>query len=383
MRTFHCEHCQHAIYFENTQCTHCGHVLGVVPERLRVSALRPQPDGTWTPLAQPRQRYRQCENYRVHQVCNWLVTDTSGERFCIACRLNRTIPNLDRPGYRERWQRLERGKHRLVYSLVKLGLPLRGKQEDPAGLAFSFMSNADAAPGQAIRTGHADGHITIDIDEADPALRERSRVDMQEKYRTLLGHFRHEIGHYYWDRLVRDSDRLQAFRALFGDERRDYAEALDSYYRDGAPPDWQDAFISRYASAHPWEDWAESWAHYLHIVDTLETAHFYGVRIERYRPDGRPQRADPRFDPYLAGDFAAILAHWQPLTEALNSLNRSMGLPDLYPFVLSAPATEKLHFVHDTVCQHRSFDRGYLPSAETEPALGPRWPWLRRLLQPR
>jgi hypothetical protein len=89
----------------------------------------------------------------------------------------------------------------------------------------------------------------------------------------LLGHFRHEVGHYFWDRLVAtDPHQLEEFRVLFGDDRQDYGEALKRHYDEGAPANWQDTYISMYATMHPWEDFAETWAHYLHIVDTLETA---------------------------------------------------------------------------------------------------------------
>jgi hypothetical protein len=362
MRTFHCDVCGNPVFFENTYCTHCNHVLGVIPDVLRVCTLQTNRDGTWRALARlaAGRAYRKCDNYAEHDVCNWMVPADSTKRFCIACELNAVIPNLSRPGFTERWYRLERSKRRLVYTLLKLGLPLRGYDGDPApGLAFSFLSNLDAADGETVMTGHADGHITINIDEADPAKRERSRVDLNETYRTLLGHFRHEVGHYYWDRLIRDGGALASFRELFGDERRNYAEALDHYYQAGAPPDWQAHYISRYASAHPWEDWAESWAHYLHIIDTLETAVHYGVRVERRMPNGQVHRADPRFDPYRVARFEELTRHWIPLTGALNSLNRSMGLPDIYPFVLSDTALRKLKFIHKNVRSQRRFDIGY------------------------
>ncbi|MEZ5543062.1 MAG: putative zinc-binding peptidase [Pseudomonadota bacterium] len=380
MRTFHCEHCDNTVYFDNTVCTRCQHMLGVLPEILRVCALEPAGDGTWTALTSMAAgaRYRQCENYAVHAVCNWMVPAASGQRFCIACRHNHTIPNLSRPDFAARWYRLERSKRRLIYSLLKLGLPLQTKAEDPLrGLAFSFLSDLDAAPGSHVVTGHHNGHITISIDEADPSLRERQRIDLEEKYRTLLGHFRHESGHYYWDRLIRDTPLLAEFRTLFGDEGTDYAQALDAYYRAGAVADWENRFISRYASAHPWEDWAESWAHYLHIIDTLETAGHYGVRVNRVLPGGSVHRADPRFDAYRFRDFDTIIRHWLPLTHALNSLNRSMGLPDLYPFTLPEPALHKLAFVHRTVQAQRRFDVGYAQDRDVDRPLGV---WLLRRL---
>ena len=178
------------------------------------------------------------------------------------------------------------------------------------------------------------------------------RQAMGESYRTLLGHLRHEVGHWFWDVLVQgDPGRLDAFRGLFGDERRDYAEALRRHYAEGPPGDWQRRYVTAYATAHPWEDWAETWAHYLHMVDTLETARAFGLRV---RPGIARQEeglnAELDFDPHAPGHgIERLVGDWLPLTFAVNSLNRSMGQPDLYPFVLSQPAIAKLGFVHAIV----------------------------------
>jgi hypothetical protein len=224
--------------------------------------------------------------------------------FCQACRLNRTIPDLGRPEHLLRWQRLEAAKHRLVYSLLRLGLALVSKFEDPdTGLAFDFLADPPAGfpDGPNILTGHAQGLITINLAEADDAEREHTRKEMAEPYRTLLGHFRHEIGHYYWEQLVRDGPWLEWFRTMFGDERQDYGACLERHHAEGPPPDWQERFVSGYASAHPWEDFAETWAHYLHIVDTLETADAFGLRIAPMagRAPGLAMAID--FDPLPTG----------------------------------------------------------------------------------
>ncbi len=376
MRTFACQACGQPVYFENVVCNHCGATLGFLPDELRLTALAEGPAGVWTQVppsaklhrpgfltrlmsrrpetpdaaqADPRP-LRKCANYAEHNVCNWMVPADSDEPLCPACRPNRTIPNLDRPGYVEKWYRIERGKRRTFYGLMRLGLPIITRDQDPEhGLAFDFLSSQDAPPDQPILTGHANGLITLNIDEADPVKRERMRVDMDETYRTLVGHFRHEIGHYYWDLLIAQGGRLDGFRALFGDESQDYGEALEDHYRNGPPPDWQDRFITTYASSHPWEDWAETWAHYLHITDTLETAAHFGLEVARRMPDGSVQEADPEFDPYDIADFRPIIDNWLPITFAMNSLNRSMGQQDLYPFVLSQPAIDKLAYVHGVI----------------------------------
>lgn len=300
--------------------------------------------------------YRMCQNYSEAQVCNWMIPADNLEPLCIACRLNRTIPDLSQPHHLACWSRLETAKHRLVYSLLAFGLPLKNKRDDPKlGLAFDFLADPDPdfTETTQVITGHAEGLITMNIAEADDAVREKMRLDMNERYRTILGHFRHEVGHYYWQLLVRDSHELNAFRKLFGDERQDYGPALQRYYDDGAPADWQQNYISAYASSHPWEDWAETWAHYLHIVDTLETAQAFGLAVAGF-PVELIASAE-QFDLSEPSDdsFWRLITEWLPLTFAFNSINRSMGLKDLYPFVLSAPAIEKLRFVHQVIGQAR------------------------------
>ena len=207
----------------------------------------------------------------------------------------------------------------------------------------------DPPGGPRVLTGHDDGVITVNINEADDVERERMRVSMHEPYRTLLGHFRHEIGHYYWDRLIKDTPRIDAFRERFGDERLDYNQALRDHYARGPVPDWPQRFVSEYASVHPWEDWAETWAHYLHMTDTLETAAVTGLSLQPQRKD-EPSMERPEVKPANQQQFDEIISHWFPLTYVLNSLNRGMGLNDAYPFVLPPPAIDKLRFVHDTIC---------------------------------
>ncbi len=349
MKLFECQVCGNALYFENVRCESCDAVLGFLPDAQTLSALVAEGEGRWHALATPGARYRFCAN-ADHDACNWLVPEDSAETRCAACRLNRTIPDLSQPENWRHWHRLEQAKHRLVYSLIRLGLPLANKADDAeGGLAFDFL--ADPGPtfreGERVMTGHAQGLITINIGEADDAERERHRQDMAEPYRTVLGHFRHEVGHYYWERLVRDGPALDGFRALFGDERADYGAALETHYASGPPEGWSVRFVSAYAASHPWEDWAETFAHCLHIVDTLETAQAFGLRIESGTPHGGQSLAHAAgFDSYTEADFDVLVRAWLPLTYAVNSLNRSMGQPDLYPFVLSAAVIEKLRFVH-------------------------------------
>ena len=288
------------------------------------------------------------------------------EAFCTACRHNRTIPALSLPENLERWRRLEVAKRRLFYTLLRLRLPLTKRPEDPEGLAFDFLSD-DGPSAPPVMTGHASGLITINIAEADDVERERRRTGMGEPYRTLLGHLRHEVGHHYWTVLVErspDPGTIERFRGLFGDERVDYGEALKRHYAQGAPPDWPERFISAYASAHPWEDWAETWAHYLHMVDTLETAGAFGISTRPKVSRGAEIATTVDFDPHGDGDLEQLIGAWLPLTFAVNSLNRSMGQPDLYPFVIPPAVIGKLAFVHG--CVH-----GWAKAAESEGAAPP------------
>jgi hypothetical protein len=349
MKLFTCSACQEIAHFENSQCTRCGHLLAYLPDRATLTALEPSPgDGLFVALGSEakKTRYRLCGNQVDHGACNWTVPEGDDHRFCRACRLNELIPDLSDAKAKQAWLKLEQSKRRLVYTLLALNLPVEPRSEQPRGLAFSFKKDV---PGEEkVLIGHDLGLITINIAEADSPFREKARIELGEAYRTVLGHFRHEIGHYYWDRLVSDSASLEPFRRLFGDERASYDDAVAKHYRDGAPADWRTRFVSSYASMHPWEDWAESWAHYLHMVDTLDTARSFGVAVRASVPraaaklEVTTRRLD--FD-----DFDDLLGAWTPLTLALNGLNRSMGLPDPYPFVLPEPAVQKIRFVHDLV----------------------------------
>lgn len=357
MRSFYCDFCGYPVYFEAHQCPHCEHTLGFLPDLGVISALDPWNDASdWVALVPEAtgRYYRQCQN---NEVCNWMVPTESEAQFCTACQLNRTIPNLSRPENQLSWSRLEQAKRRLVYSLMQLGLPVISKDEDPVrGLAFDFLADpepdADFETREHVMTGHAGGLITLNIAEADDATRERLRLNMNERYRTLIGHFRHEVGHYYWDLLVSQSDWLEPYRVRFGDERADYAAALERHYQEGPVADWREHYISRYASSHPWEDWAESFAHYLHMVDTLETAAAFGLRIRAPRSGKREIRPVAALSPHDPDGFETMIESWFPLTFAMNSINRSMGMADLYPFVLNETVQDKLRFIHQVVQGH-------------------------------
>jgi hypothetical protein len=345
MKLFECQSCRQPLYFENTRCESCGRRLGYLPSRDTVTALQAD-NGGWRALAEPKGNYRYCANVE-HNVCNWLVPFDHPEQYCAACRHNRTIPDLSQPLNLARWRKIEVAKHRLFYTLLKLRLPLATRAEDAEeGLAFDFIADrAGSRDHASVITGHARGLITINLAEADDPERERQRFEMGEAYRTVLGHFRHEIAHYYWARMVARSSSLQEFRNIFGDERKDYVAALQKHYAEGPPRDWPEHFVTGYASVHPWEDFAETWAHYFHMVDTLETAGGFGLSLWPQVAKGVELAAKIDFDPHHAA-LDRIIEAWLPLTFAVNSINRSMGLPDLYPFVLAPAVIVKLAFVH-------------------------------------
>jgi hypothetical protein len=328
----------------------CNLPLAFLPDLRIMTALETGPDGLYRyghyrygqyDLLPDQRAYRLCANYLQEGVCNWAVAATDRQALCVSCRLTRVIPNLAQEGNRAAWYRLECAKRRLLFSLIELGLPFNEWSTEASGLSFEFLQDSPCGDDGRILTGHDNGVITINVAETDDVLREHQRNRHHEPYRTVLGHFRHEIGHYCWDRMIRYGPNLDAFRQLFGDERADYAEALRTHYAHGPRSNWQNQFISAYASSHPWEDWAESWAHFLHMSDALETAEAAGLSLATYPPGER--------SPIAGRGFDQLVQAWIPLTHLLNNLNRGLGLPDSYPFVLSTRIIAKLRFIDQIV----------------------------------
>ncbi len=339
VQTYKCGACGNTVYFENIQCLRCGHPLGFRPDKLEIRTVVETGTGLYREYKKgASRRLRFCANM-AHGVCNWLVPADSQSQFCVACELNRTIPNLADPVNVLAWGEFERAKKRLIYSLLRLGLPLDGAAVGKAPLNFDFVNDA--------LTGHLDGVITIAVGEADSVERERQRKAMAETYRSMLGHLRHESGHYYWMLLIDDTRNLEPFRELFGDERVHYGAALERHHSQGPPAEWALSHVSAYASSHPWEDWAETWAHYLHMIDALDTAavHRSEPRSGRFAPPWQQKSLDV----YRVESFDSLITRWIPLTLALNDINRSMGHEDFYPFVIPDLAVTKLAFVHRVI----------------------------------
>ena len=392
-RAYRCQ-CGCPVFFRNSECLACGTPLGYDPERARLLALAPGTEpNTWviwraeqanpkmvdsdadgpgmgpvaaaqvsnkpdnSVLPPPALAYRRCTNLLTPAACNWLVPmheigeGTVALLLCRACRLNRIIPDLNDPEHPENgvlWGRIELAKRRLVSSLLALGLPVASRltEDTERGMMFDFLRSPDNGP--HVMTGHDTGLITINLQEADDAAREAARTALREPYRTLLGHFRHEVGHYYWDRLVRGTSWMEGFRALFGDETQDYLSRLRENYEQGPPAQWWLHFVSAYASTHPWEDWAECWAHYLHMRDTIDTALSFGLATESAQLEFTPFTLGALYQPDhpQAQHFLDFLNDWTRLTTMLNEMSRSMGQPDFYPFVLPREVVAKLHFIH-------------------------------------
>jgi len=351
MKLYTCSNCHNLIYFENNVCLHCGYSLGFDANTLTLITLASETPPLYSNIQNKQQIFRYCKNAE-YGACNWIIPDSEASEYCRACELNRVIPDLTNAENLKRWKNIEIAKHRLIYSLLRLRLPVRKKiGDEETGIAFDFL--ADNSAKDKVITGHDNGTITLNIDEADEAERVKHKQDLGERYRTLLGHFRHEIGHYYWEVLIQNSAFLEKYRSFFGNEEIDYAEALKNYYKNGAPADWSQQFISPYATSHSWEDWAETWAHYLHLMDTLETAFSFGIRIQPDMvQDTKAIQASIQQDPYDMTDFDQIIKWWLPLTFAVNSLNRSMGYGDFYPFVISEPVVKKLKFIHELCLQN-------------------------------
>jgi hypothetical protein len=323
VKAFSCRVCGNALYFENSVCVSCTTNLGFSRQE---RAIVPVDDkgqyvdadgGIW----------HVCKNLNLSG-CTWLTEFPGG--YCFSCGLTRTRPSdADVVGLRE-FKVAEEAKRRLVVELDTLGFPIVSRTDDEEnGLAFDLLSSVAAD----VTTGHESGIITLDLAESDDAHREKVRVDLDEPYRTMLGHFRHEIGHYIEWQHVR-GDLIEKARELFGNEEESYADAIERHYSEGPPAGWEQNYISMYATMHPFEDFAETFAHYLHICDTIETASAHGLATV-----ASPQSFSSFRD--------LVVGVWVPLSIALNQINRSMGKGALYPFVIPAPVLDKLQFVAD------------------------------------
>ena len=342
MQRFTCE-CGNILFFGSSRCLKCDSDAGFDPQAGVMVRLR------------PGSRMKLCGNGRSHGVCNWVLPADAPAVLCIACQMNRTIPDLHEGRNAMLWGRMEMAKRRLLYTILRMGIPLPSKAQNPqAGLAFDIISTLS---NPTVTTGHLNGVITVNLEEADDTYRQINRQQLGENSRTLLGHFRHESAHYFWQRslseLAWDDPLRVAFRERFGDEWLDYSTALTAHYQNGPPAGWEQDFITGYAASHPWEDWAETWAHYLQIVDGLETCESLGIQVKHIAlpltmlpgtagtlPSVLPQSG------LVDGAFLAWLQRWMCLSTVLNEISHSLGEPPLYPFVISTRVAQKLRLAH-------------------------------------
>ena len=321
MKAFSCRVCGNTLYFENSLCVSCGTALGYSRNEHEIVPV--DEDGRY--VDREGLVWHVCANLNLSG-CTWLATVEGGQ--CFSCDLTRTRPADDDLEGLSQYPVAESAKRRLVVELDARGLPITTRDEDPEqGLCFDMLSSVE----ETVVIGHADGVITIDLAEGDDAHRVKVQSELDEPYRTMLGHLRHEVGHYFESVLVRGEERMDACRELFGDESKDYQAEIDRHYSEGPPEDWQESYISTYATMHPFEDFAETFAHWMHISDTVETARAYGLTT---------------VDPSAFTLFSDLVTGvWIPLSTALNQINRAMGADDLYPFVIPPPVLDKLDFV--------------------------------------
>jgi hypothetical protein len=336
MRDFICPKCGQHLAFENSLCLSCDSPLGFSLDDMALLVIASGEESS-QPGFVDADKYELCANLYLAE-CNWLVEKEPIRKLCRSCTLTRTRPNDADVKALAAFAESEKAKRRLIAELHELKLPIVGRDEDPDyGLAFDLLSSEN----EKVFTGHDNGVITLDLAEGDDVHREHLRISMDEPYRTLLGHFRHEIGHYYYYRLVDPvPDYKKTFQGLFGDPDADYQDALDRHYQGGPPADWKKNYVSSYATMHAAEDWAETFAHYLHIRDTLDTAASFSIAP-----------AAATFERRVLGPsgFDQIIDMWLPLSWSLNMINRSMGKEDLYPIVLPPAVLEKMRFIHTVV----------------------------------
>ncbi|TKB25874.1 hypothetical protein FCL47_12320 [Desulfopila sp. IMCC35006] len=387
MKTFQCNCKDHpTLFFESSHCIACDRTVGLDDKFNQVEPYElDEGSGQFFKAAHPEIRYQKCDNNAQFKACNGMVNlntfvpdADAAEVLCFACRFNETIPDLTIVEHIPLWKKMETAKRRALYTLNALPVPLRTISQDPeSGLSFDFITDRNVndhfvsklTHHEAVFTGHDCGHITINLAEADDVARSHAKMAMGERYRTLLGHFRHELGHYYFDQLIANSPEKHALcKQYFGDDALDYQEAMDQHYAKGAPADWHKTFISEYATMHPYEDWAETWAHYMHVIDTLETAQNFsltgstsGSAVDN-EDVGELELPQDQYYFSVQTPIANILDTWMDFSVILNSLNRSMGLEDAYPFVLTQSVRRKLSFIHHAI--HNRLNQ--LPELEVE-----------------
>jgi len=351
MKIFNCV-CGNKLFFENSFCLSCQREVGWCEVCDGMHAVEPEATGGYQ-CTNCQSRVVKCFNYATYDVCNRMIANTgqnqASQQLCHYCQLTETIPDLSVPGNITKWYELEVAKRRLLHLLDLMGLPY-GSRTEHFELPLSFDFKEDIKPAvigwmkigkeEKVFTGHANGKITINIQEADPVEREKLRVAFGETQRTLIGHFRHEIGHYYWQLLVQGKDE-KAYKVVFGDpESPTYSQAMDLYYKNGPKANWANSYISAYATMHSWEDFAETWGTYLDMYAVLDTAE--NTDLLQMPGEDLPDT-----------QLETMLSRYADLSLKVNEVNRSLGLPDLLPETFSFPVVEKLRYIHRLIKRNR------------------------------
>ena len=347
MRRFTCESCAEEVAFDALRCASCSSPLGYVPAQQAVKVLHPAAGAVSFSISGDDAEFWRCPNSA--RGCNWVLPAGTGDIWCRSCGLTPGRPDETNPDALAAWSTAEAVKRRLVHQLDHLALPIDPRSDaTPDGLAFDLVY----VPGQFGPAGKVDEAVTLDLADADVQDVGAPPRRVHAPFRTLIGNLRHKVGHHYWHRLVGQSDHVTPFRRLFGDERADYPAAIEPHQAAVAHHWDASRFVTGRAESHPFEDWAETFAHYLHILDATDTAEAYRL------PDGQCEMGRPQSSPG-GGTFAEILRLWRPTAPAVNALAASLGLPAVYPFQLTGVVLQKFEFVHARVTAHAHREHFY------------------------
>ncbi|SFE56280.1 zinc-binding metallopeptidase family protein [Roseivivax sediminis] len=312
MQIFTCPACGGATYLHNLACG-CGHAIEFDPDAQAMQSLD-APCGNRDAIG-----------------CNWRA---ESDGLCRSCAMTEVVPDLREDTNRPLWAETEAAKRWMLATLGRWGWFTASDPGDRP--VFRLLSEKTATGEAGVVMGHANGVITINVSEARSAVLAERQEELGELYRTMLGHMRHETAHFLQLRLLSSPGFPEAFRKLFGDERADYGAALKAHYADPKPAG--DDHVTSYATAHPHEDWAETLAHLLHLVDLLDSAAAARLQL----PDGPPRG----YDAYAETDTETLLHFAVGMSIAVNHVNRALDLPDLYPFVIRSGVRTKLAFAH-------------------------------------
>jgi hypothetical protein len=328
--------CNRWLFFGNTACLGCDRSVGRCCACRAMASFSPASTSELFSCDNCHAEVQPCANRNLG-ICNCFAnqTDSTGNVLCTYCEFTRVVPPHDSPDKFSRWRELESAKRRLLIQLSGLEFPpFASKFVPTCPLVFEFKEDTVLPDGsiEAVFTGHENGVITINAHEADSVRREQSRVAFNEPQRTLIGHMRHEYGHFL-DLCCIQGDLLRAkYVELFGDPATvDYAEAKTRYYAQGPTGNWPESYVSAYASMHPWEDFAETVNVYLDLMALAETAR---------------DQLGSNIDTSANGCVATFISELLDLAITVSEFNFDMGLNALLPERFNDEVVCKLSYVH-------------------------------------